>query len=315
MTDEIVMNQEGKEQGQEVNSEPTPGAQLKAARESKGLSLDEVSKSLYMTRSKLCAIEEDDYDELNSEVFVQGYLRKYGPLVGLDGDDLVKGYQSFAGRVRQTVDSIDDSDNEIPQTLVPKFVVPAVMFGFIAVVLISMFIFSGDDSERLDEAELVSNEVVEREQADAELMVEDLVEQVAVENIELTAAQQANARVLPVEANDESSAIADGSTLAVTTEAVDQNAQTVAVERSESLTASELKFEFSEDCWIEVRDRIDDIIFTDIAKAGQSIELQGEAPFSISLGNAQAVTLYWGGEVINTQPRPGYRTAKIVVGE
>lgn len=313
---------------------PKPGAQLKAAREQKNIEIEEVARALYITRHKVKAIEEDDYDNLNSTVFVKGYLRKYAPLVGLDGDDLVALYENEYEADAFGVDITED-DQDVPSTLVPKFVLPAVGVAIVAVIAFS-FIFGGQDEmerqepvagnpeidEALEQAEaarvlpiqepITSN--VEQastnsseEEKLAVVAAEDVADNNAVESIPSpTSAPQVNAQQ---QFSQQQAQTGVAGTRAATTEESSGNSN------SQSLGNAELKFTFSEDCWLEVRDRIDNIIYTGVAEAGDNFELQGEPPFSLMLGNAEAVTLYLGDQLIDTQPQPGNRTARLVVGE
>lgn len=79
--------------------------------------------------------------------------------------------------------------------------------------------------------------------------------------------------------------------------------------------ADQLAFAFLEECWLEVADANGDVIHTSIAKAGDTLALAGEAPFSIKLGNARAVSLSLNGNNVEIEPRPGSRTHRLVVGE
>ena len=299
MNDYVAMNQEGRPTDQEDKTAELPGAMLKAAREREGLSVAEVAKTLYMTRAKLRALESDDYDQLNSDVFIQGYLRRYGPLVGLDGDSLVDRYQKSPQRTHSIIDQLDERDEEIPKTLIPKIVVPAILFGLLALVLITVFVFSGGDSNDVVRPD-VSTPVTFPTEVEEAFAAQIAANEIIVNDI-----------IVPIpEAGQQNVPATGDSGIEISgTSAFGSNST-----NPESLEP-ELKFEFSEDCWIEVRNKLDEIIYSDIATAGEKLELHGEPPFSISLGNARAVTLYWGDEFIAVQPRRGGRTAKLTVGE
>ncbi len=287
-----------------------PGALLKQARERQGLTVEEVAKTLYLTRTKLRHLEGDEYDKLQSHVFIKGYLRKYAPVVGLDAEHLVELYQKISNQISEAMDQLDDKDEDIPNTLIPKFVVPAALFGIAAAILITIFVFVGDDDTNkapLTPASEIDSELAERVQA------RSMEQQEPEPNLDRELAAE-------VRENTETVGVASNETPAPTEirpNVVANNTPSVAA-RPNSQTANDgpdLRFEFSEDCWLEVRDQFDTIIYTDVAKAGESLELQGEPPFSMTLGNAQAVTLYWGDQLIDTSPRPGNRTAKLTVGE
>ncbi len=72
---------------------PDVGAALKAARELRGLNLQELADSTRIRRSYLAAIEEMRLDELPSRPFTIGYIRAYAAALGLDGDAAVERFR------------------------------------------------------------------------------------------------------------------------------------------------------------------------------------------------------------------------------
>jgi len=72
-----------------------PGAQLRLARERKGIELSKVAAQLHLSQAKIRALEQDEYEKLSSPVFVQGYLRNYARLLGVDEDAVIRTYQEL----------------------------------------------------------------------------------------------------------------------------------------------------------------------------------------------------------------------------
>ncbi|NLW56755.1 MAG: helix-turn-helix domain-containing protein [Firmicutes bacterium] len=68
------------------------GALLKAAREAKGLSLEEIRMITKIRVQQLKALEEGEFDRLPGEVYVKGFLVNYARAVGLDGEEILKKY-------------------------------------------------------------------------------------------------------------------------------------------------------------------------------------------------------------------------------
>ena len=73
----------------------SPGKLLKASRESRNLSLKEVSKSTKIREHLLKAIEEDRYEILKYPAYLKGFLKTYAKYLGLNPDDIVRGYQKY----------------------------------------------------------------------------------------------------------------------------------------------------------------------------------------------------------------------------
>ncbi|HRP86674.1 MAG TPA: DUF4115 domain-containing protein, partial [Gammaproteobacteria bacterium] len=78
---------------------------------------------------------------------------------------------------------------------------------------------------------------------------------------------------------------------------------------------AELRFEFSEDCWLEVTDADDGRLAYRLYRAGDVARLRGKAPLQVFLGNAEGVRLTVNGAPIAVRPaarRDG--TARLTVG-
>ena len=78
---------------------------------------------------------------------------------------------------------------------------------------------------------------------------------------------------------------------------------------------SQLQFRFSGDCWLEVRNAADELIYADLRRDGDVLNLSGRAPFRVLLGNAGVVELDYQGEAVAIERRPGRSIAKFSVGE
>lgn len=68
------------------------GGLIRAVREAKGVSLDEVAASTRISVRYLEAIEADAHDRLPSATFVKGYVREVARLLKLDDESVVTGY-------------------------------------------------------------------------------------------------------------------------------------------------------------------------------------------------------------------------------
>ncbi len=79
----------------------SPGAQLRAAREARELTLAAVAGELRLDVPVLTSLEKDDYQALPGSVFVRGYLRSYGKLLGLDTQALLDAYHQLCPQEHQ----------------------------------------------------------------------------------------------------------------------------------------------------------------------------------------------------------------------
>ena len=72
------MNTEGK----------TVGEILRAAREEKKLSVEQVNRETKMSAQTIRALEQDDFGAFSSETYLKGFLRTYADFLGLDASRL-----------------------------------------------------------------------------------------------------------------------------------------------------------------------------------------------------------------------------------
>lgn len=68
------------------------GSMIRQARESAGLSLDDVASATKLRASILAAMEDDDFSHCGGDVYARGQLRSIADAVGLDRQDLVASF-------------------------------------------------------------------------------------------------------------------------------------------------------------------------------------------------------------------------------
>ncbi|MEY3219343.1 MAG: hypothetical protein RIT27_700 [Pseudomonadota bacterium] len=81
------------------NSRPfateSPGTQMKALREARKLSVEEVAKRLYLDAQMIKNLEADNYAHLPPPIFVQGYLRAVAKLFEVPEEPLLSAYLKY----------------------------------------------------------------------------------------------------------------------------------------------------------------------------------------------------------------------------
>ena len=76
----------------------TPGEQLRAAREAKGLTLEDVERATRIRAKYLAALENNDHKVMVSPVQARGFLKNYAEHLGLDSAALLSQALPQAGR-------------------------------------------------------------------------------------------------------------------------------------------------------------------------------------------------------------------------
>lgn len=73
----------------EDQNRPLPGQILRAARQERGLSLEDAERGTRIRRQFLEALEADDYDRLPAPVYTRGFIRTYARWLGLDPEPIL----------------------------------------------------------------------------------------------------------------------------------------------------------------------------------------------------------------------------------
>ena len=89
--------------GPMVDSAPTLGAALKAAREFQGLDLEDLAQSTRIRKNYLSALEDMRMEDLPSRPFTLGYVRSYAKALGLDPEAAVARFRMDAPEEDQTL--------------------------------------------------------------------------------------------------------------------------------------------------------------------------------------------------------------------
>jgi cytoskeleton protein RodZ len=76
----------------------SPGARLRAARKQCNLGIEQVARELHLDVAIIEALENDNQAALPAPIFVQGYVRSYARLVGLQADELLRTYGEQASQ-------------------------------------------------------------------------------------------------------------------------------------------------------------------------------------------------------------------------
>lgn len=91
-------------------------------------------------------------------------------------------------------------------------------------------------------------------------------------------------------------------------------ARTDGVIRVDAGGSDELRFTFTDECWVEIEDADGDAIYGDLNRSGDELVVSGVAPFEVLFGKAPAVTMEFNGEAFDLRPHTtSVDTAKVRV--
>src|SRR5262245_55704285 len=132
---------------------PSVGERLRAAREEKGLSLEDIAAQTRIPRRHLESIEAADWDRLPAPTYTIGFARNYASVVGLDRADVADQLRAEMGgqRTATTTEVFEPAD---PARTMPK----SLVIGAILAVIVLVAAMSWLRSRSLEQPdETVSN--------------------------------------------------------------------------------------------------------------------------------------------------------------
>lgn len=266
-----------------------PGERCREAREAMGWTTAEAAKRMHLSHSYLVALEADDYERLPEATFVKGYLKNYAKLLGLPADEIANTFQQMVN------DDAFDKPLDLPKIAPPP---PAwrkpllIAIAVLAVIALLIWLWPGEEElaplpggMNAPEASSPSPAEAETEAAfsDSAGTLSDPSSDSAPAEAEPTSEPLSGAPL--DEPVDEPQPAEDSSG---TEQEVDSSAEPAPAMLAEN-GLDRLIMAFSGNCWIRVKDATGRTLRQGEQQAGASLQLDGKAPFNLTLGDAGAV--------------------------
>lgn len=318
---------------------PGPGADLKAARESLQVSVREVADALNLPGRVIEALEADDYDRLPPTVFTRGYLRSYARLLELPVDQLLARYPEVTEEVEIASDTRTGAHAVISQSR--QLILPLAIVTVI-VVLLLVWLLRDDEpqatdarpsesrSEPMTRPATISPEteppagmrtvparpptVPEEPEAAVERAAAPAAEVREAPSAEQAASRSA-AAVEPAPADLPEPPASQTATPVERPPAVVTATGSTSERRITEFGDDRLVFRFTEDCWLEVKTLDGENLYSDLNRAGSTLELTGRAPFRVLIGYAPGVSLEFNGEPVALSRYARNNVASLVLGQ
>ena len=279
------------------------GGQLRAARESMGLSVGEVSSVLKLSPRQVEALEANDWLRLPKTV-IRGFVRNYARYLGLDTAPLMAVLEHMPLPQGPELQVPAGSPVKMPgEGRADRRDYIRVISGLI-ILLLAIGIYYFVPMEILRTGVETLKEFVQRGNSATETAV--------VPNSENGIDSDEN-KVLPATAppREEPEPAPPEQTSPVSSAPVGTTSVTTALPAS-SATRS-LVLSFSEPSWVEVRDRSGQVVFSQLNQPGSRPEITGEPPFALVIGNASHVTLQYEGEAVDLSKRSKDDVARLTL--
>jgi len=301
-----------------------PGRRLREQRESSQLSREEVAHHLRLDVQLIKSLEEDDYSQLPSAAYICGYLRSYARLLKLPEDEVVQAYNH--GELINA-ELIPSSVNIVPQKTFNTGLIKTVVLIVVGLALAGGLywladkfdIFKGIGALGTDTVTYQSSELVVPPAPEEKQKVQAQTEKpvaVPAANPGPTAETKSDAK--PAAAKP-SAVIQTGKTLieelpkskskipgtepakdVSASEQVSANTRSVPANSgttsAQSMQTTQLRMHFNDDSWAEVTDSTGNRLVYHLVEKNTDLDLDGVPPFTVLLGNAAAVKVFYRGK-------------------
>lgn len=306
----------------------TPGGVLRAERLRQNLSEKEISDFLHLTMHYVRAIESNRFDKLPGAVFAKGYIKSYALMLGLDANAVASLFDGINSEQQEMKDEAAQRhlarrrrDRNKPWVYAS---VVSFILGFAGLWAYNMYSTNMDQPGQVATPTPAPATIASRPIAQTpapEIAAENvpsspLAAQSGTPGIPPVVSQQIPSTVIPPEAasiiqqsagdslvpigqvtNAQGVASIDSavpSSTAAPLASVNANVIAVGSEGDDVL-----RINFSGESWVEVNDSQSNQIYRDILEAGDVLEITGDAPFSILLGDAPFTRMFLNGDEIN----------------
>lgn len=269
------------------------GAFLRARRLELGLTHGDVANAVKLSARRIQSLEDERWDDLPDGPFLRGLMRNVARALDLDAASLMERVDASLMRARNP-DSILVSPQALHGTM-PRRNGPLddrhggrrLIFGAFAFAVVAALIaWSGTQS--FDRMVTTGRSLLQAPTATA------------------TARQSTPAAEAPVSPAAET-ASNDAAAAPVPSSAVP------AVTESASSSPLALLFHFNEESWVEVRAADGHVLLKSLNAAGSDQQVEGEAPYSVVVGNAKGVALRFRGQPVDLGPYTHDQVARLTL--
>ncbi|CAA0100478.1 Cytoskeleton protein RodZ [BD1-7 clade bacterium] len=269
--------------------------QLKKARKKASWSQERVAETLNLTVSVVARLENGEFNELPKGPFVTGYIRAYAGLFDLDADSLITVLHSEHSESAPLAPA-DFQEPEMHNTkLSAGFEHKKYRTAYGIAAAVGMLVLLALYSLLQVTPEAIGDTY---EQHDA-VMVKQALASLVSEPTDIGASNTSD--YTPSATVNTPQLLPAAASVAVLPVKVHSSVEGI------------LAMRFSGDCWVEVKDADGELIFASVKGADDVVQLEGDAPFHVTLGYAPAVMLSYNGKPVNIQSGRT-NVARLVVG-
>ena len=267
------------------------GQILRDAREAQGITVEDAAARLRLMHRQISAMETDDFKSLGQPVFARGFVRNYARLLGLEPEALLEGMEGAPSEPA----AVSRAEPPLPRSWLTSPWLILMLLGLLVVVAAPVSLYWWLNSEGEDD-------LVKRAPSTAQAPAAAVAKPAPVaEPVNVPAAQS----VVPPRAPEAAPAEAAPGT---------DETSAPAVPASQEIRGL-LHLEFGEESWVEVKDGSGRMLHRQLNPAGSSVDIPGQPPFDVVIGNAAQAHVTYNGRPIDLKPFTSATVARFTLEE
>jgi cytoskeleton protein RodZ len=295
---------------------PTAGEQLRAARESHGLSIDTVAQHLKLAPRQVRALEDDAFGQLPGRTFIRGFARNYARLMQLDPDAVVAALpdaDDTHALDKPTIGSSTRPMGKLPESQQARGVAWsrwAIALVIAALVGAAAFYqFTRQDGSRVPDKTLASKRAPVDPIGPPTSAGTPLPNPAAGSDTGTSTQPTASepARDSGSGAPPATSGAVPSQSLPITTATPSAATSTP----SQAPAQATLVINYRGPAWTEVRDANGQRLLVGTGAPGTSETVSGTPPFELTLGNAEKTSILWRGAAFDLAPHVKGNVARV----
>lgn len=295
----------------------TAGEILRQRREKLGLSQKYIAQKLRLKVSVIESVESHEFGSHQVATFIRGYFRSYAKVVGISEKEILKVLELSGEGQHQHKEHMMQSFSHQTKKQKHDSHIMRITWGVLVVIIgiSSIWWWQNHQQDTLSASSIKQDQAVAAnsvlDQTQQEDNSDDLDLSMSSDDISSDESQDSD-----VVAQDTQELNTSSSEVAVALDA--QTPQSQEEAKIEALSQSEtsnkpLVMNFKNDCWIQVKDSQNKILATGMKKAGESVTLTGNTPYSIILGAPEGVSITLADEPVDLSRYTAGKAARLTL--
>lgn len=268
------------------------GRTLRDAREAQGMTVEDAAGRLRLMHRQIEAMETDDFESLGQPVFARGFVRNYARLLGLAPDALLTRMEGAPSEPT----AVSHAEPPLQRSWLTSPWLILLLLGLLVVVAIPIALYLWLNSEGEEDPGGRAPYAAHVQSAPGDLPPSDAT---PVPVVPLTPATQPS---------PEAPADLD----AASTEQTETAATAVP---DAPVLKGVLHLEFGEESWVEIKDASGRMLLRQLNPPGSSIDVSGQPPFDVVIGNATQARMTYNGRPIDLTPFIAVTVARFTLEE